>query len=190
MIQRNARGLAQLVDDLLDVARIERGSLSLRPERLDLGEVLASLATLFAPEAGARGVALEIDGGGAEPVFVDGDRLRLEQAFGDLIANALKFTPAGGRVGVRLEREGARARVRVRDTGQGIAPELLPHVFERYRQGEGGPQGPGRGLGLGLAIVQQVVALHGGSIEVESEGEGLGTTFTVCVPLSGPADGR
>lgn len=184
VIERNARSMVALVDDLLDAARIDRGELSLRKERLDLVDVLASVCTSFAPDAEAHGVAFAFEPGGPGPALVDGDRVRLEQVFSNLLANALKFTPAGGRVVALLEREGERVLVRVRDTGRGIAPALLPHVFERFRQGEGGPQGPQRGLGLGLAIARHVAASHGGTVTAESEGEGRGATFTVCLPLA------
>ncbi|HEU4411305.1 MAG TPA: ATP-binding protein [Polyangiaceae bacterium] len=183
VVERNGRSMAALVDDLLDFARIERGELALSKERLPLGDLLAALCASLQPGASARALPLAFEReAGFEPA-VEGDRVRLEQIFANLLANALKFTPPGGRVTLRLAREGDRAAVRVEDTGQGIGPELLPHVFDRFRQGEGGPQGARRGLGLGLAIVRQLVALHGGSVRAESDGAGKGSTFTVCLPV-------
>lgn len=191
LVERSTRGMVELLDDLLDVARVERGEVALRPRRLDLAELLAALVASFAPEAEASDVALSFEAGSAGPACVEGDRLRLEPAFGNLLVNALKFTPARGSVGVYLEPEGGRARVRLRDTGPGIAPELLPHVFEQRQPGEGAA--PGERRGLGLALVRHVAALHGGSVAAESEGEGEGqgatfTVRTVRLPLAPPSN--
>lgn len=192
VIERNGRAMVRLLDDLIDAERAERGEFSLDKGRFDLRDLLSNLCASLQPGARSRGLSLDFE---AKPTFfarVEGDQLRLEQAFSNLIANALKFTPTGGAVRLRLEHEGEWALVRVSDTGQGIAPALLPHVFERYRQGEGGgPQGARRGLGLGLALVLEVVTRHGGSVRAESEGEGRGATFAVRVPLAdGVDDGR
>jgi PAS domain S-box-containing protein len=187
VVERNARAMASLVDDLLDLARLERGELRLARERLEAGELARAVAAGFEPEARERGVALEVRVESGE-CWVEGDRGRLEQAAGNLVANALKFTPRGGRVEVVMGRAEGGALLRVCDTGCGIAAGLLPHVFERYRQGEGGLQGQGRGLGLGLAIVRKVVERHGGRVEAASEGQGRGATFTLWLPAAASRD--
>ena len=116
------------------------------------------------------------------PLVVQGAPLRLQQVVWNLLSNAVKFTPRGGRVGVRVWREGGEARVEVSDTGVGIAPEFLPHVFDRFRQADGSTTRQHGGLGLGLSIVRHLVELHGGTVRAESEGVGLGATFTVSLP--------
>lgn len=180
-IQRNADLQARLIGDLMDVARVKAGKLRLEPRPLDAAEVVESVLEMEKPTAVTRGVSLEhaVPGGGA--CLVLADPARLGQALGNLVANAVNFTPEGGRVEVRLEPEGEALAIRVQDTGVGIDPALLPHIFDPFRQGQGGAV-QASGLGLGLAIARDLIELQGGSIEAASEGSGRGTTFTVRLP--------
>jgi PAS domain S-box-containing protein len=179
-IERSGRVQAALIDDLLDVSRIIGGRLrlTLRPTRL--APILHAAVEAVRPDAVAAGVTLTaaID----TDLLVNGDDTRLQQVIANVLGNAIKFTPEGGRVDVRLERIGDEARLTMRDTGRGIPPALLPHVFEPFRQGDDVSSRRTRGLGLGLAIVRELVHRHGGSVVVDSAGEGLGTTVTVTIP--------
>jgi PAS domain S-box-containing protein len=182
-IERNVKLQAQIVDDLLDVSRIVAGKLDLRVVPVDLGQLIEEAVDGVRPSAEAKALTLEvvIDDAARRSA---GDPDRLMQVLGNLLTNAVKFTDRGGRVEVRLERRGGRGRIAVRDTGKGIDPALLPHVFDRFRQGmEPGAEGHG-GLGLGLAIVKHLVELHGGTVFAESEGEGRGATFVVQLALA------
>jgi PAS domain S-box-containing protein len=185
-IERSSRAQAQLIGDLLDISRITSGKLRLETQLVDLVEVIeAALATIL-PAAEARGVSVErsLD---PRAGLVTGDPDRLQQVIWNLLANSVKFTPKGGRVEVRLAAPPAvtgHAEIQVRDTGQGIEPDLLPHVFELFRQ-DSVSSTPGQGgLGLGLSIVRELVELHGGTIQAESPGPGQGATFTVRLPLA------
>jgi signal transduction histidine kinase/ActR/RegA family two-component response regulator len=180
-IERNARRQAQLIDDLLDLSRIAAGKLRLELIPVDLTAVIAAAVETVRPAADVKtiGIGLNLEAG---PGAVMGDSDRLQQVFTNLLANAVKFTPNGGRVEVRLERAGSRVRVTVSDTGQGIAPELLPVIFERFRQVDSSMTRAHGGLGLGLAIVRHLVELHGGAVEAASPGLGQGATFTVTLP--------
>ncbi len=181
-IARNAGNLARLIEELLDVSRIESGKLRLDLVPLELGVVAMEAVEVIRPAAEAKRIAIETGLDGPEcRVLGDADRLR--QVLWNLLANAIKFTSGGGVVRVTIERRGADARVAVRDTGQGIAPALLPFVFERFRQGDTSSTRRHGGLGIGLAIVRELVELHGGRVAVESGGEGRGATFTVELPL-------
>jgi signal transduction histidine kinase len=182
VIERNARAQAQLIDDLLDIARVVSGNLRLELRPVDLAQVVEKALEAMYPAAQAKSIAVASDLD--RPVETAGDPDRLQQVVSNLLSNAVKFTPEGGSVEVRLQRQGPEARITVRDSGRGISPELLPHVFERFRQGEEGPGRRQGGLGLGLAIALHLVERHGGTIRVESPGEGLGTAFTVCLPLA------
>jgi len=168
------------VDDLLDISRITRGKVELRRERVTIQQVVAlaleSCETLFAPGDQSLSVSLV-----PEPMVVLGDTDRLRQVFSNLLSNAAKFTPKGGRIGVTLERVGGQALFRVRDSGIGIPAERLGHVFEMFAQVDA-PQS-NDGLGIGLALARQLVTLHGGSIEARSEGLGKGSEFIVRLPL-------
>jgi two-component system OmpR family sensor kinase len=175
------RLLTRLVDDLHDLALADAGQLRLEREPVDLSELARTVVDHFAPAASAAGVVLELDAQDALPP-VDGDAGRLAQVLRNLLSNALRHTPPGGRVTVRLDRAGALARLQVADTGSGIAPEHLPHVFDRFYRGDKSRGHSGAGAGLGLAIVRQLVAAHGGQIEVASP-PGAGTTFTITLPL-------
>ena len=181
-IDRNARLQAQLINDLLDVSRIAAGKLELDLGVVDPASVVEAALSAVRPEADAAGLAVDatIDHSlGA--LHADPDRL--QQVMSNLLSNAIKFTPRGGRIEIRLERAGSEATIAVSDTGPGIGADLLPHVFERFRQGEGPATRRHGGLGLGLTIVRHLVELHGGTVEVESPGELGGATFIVRLPL-------
>ena len=183
VIERNTRVLAQLIEDLLDVSRIITGKLRLEVRPADLIAVITAAMEAVQAAADAKGIRLEASLDGMLGV-VPADPDRLQQVVWNLLTNAIKFTPIGGRVDIRLERAEAGARFTVTDTGSGIRPELLPFVFDRFRQGENSTTGPHRGLGLGLAIVRHIVELHGGVVRAESDGENRGTTFTVDLPFT------
>ena len=180
-IERNVRVQANLVDDILDQVRVSTGKLRLALVDLDTRTVVEGVVDAAASLAAAKGVSLERDiAQGTLPVRADPDRL--QQVFWNIVNNAIKFTPAGGRVRVAQRREGNWVETVVSDTGRGISPEFLPHVFERFRQAEGSGEREG-GLGLGMAITRELVELHAGSIVATSAGPGQGATFTVCLPL-------
>jgi signal transduction histidine kinase/CheY-like chemotaxis protein len=181
-VERNARLQTQLVEDLLDVSRIVTGNLALEPVPLDAGAVVAAGSETLRATASARQLGLEIVLPQA-PTLVRGDAARLQQVVVNLVSNAVKFTPPGGRIEVRLEQRGSEARLTVSDTGQGIAPEFLPHVFERFRQADSSTTRRHGGLGLGLAIVRHLVELHRGTAAAHSDGIGCGSRFTVTLPL-------
>ena len=186
-IERNARLQTQLVDDLLDVSRIVTGKLQVESNPVLLHEVLADAVESAQPAARARDIDIELAmEPGIAPVL--GSAERLQQVFSNLIVNAIKFTPPGGRVEIRMQQFGERVRVRVADTGEGIAPELLPHIFDRFRQADSSTRRPHGGLGLGLAIVRSLVELHGGEVSAESPGLGRGATFVVTLPLAAHED--
>jgi signal transduction histidine kinase/CheY-like chemotaxis protein len=183
VIERNGRALAQLVSDLLDMSRITSGKLQVDRLDVDLGPVVEAAVDDVLPQTEAKGVALVTRIDAATPRVV-GDPARLQQIVWNLLANAVKFTPAGGRIEVRLGPDGGRASLSVKDSGIGITPEFLPHVFDRFTQADGSPARRHGGLGLGLAISRQLVAMHGGTIRVESGGPGHGATFRVDLPAS------
>jgi signal transduction histidine kinase/ActR/RegA family two-component response regulator len=188
-IERNASALAHIIEDLLDVSRIVAGTLHLMRQPVDLVAVTQAALDAVRPLAATKNVELAFSPDLEAPEPVSGDAGRLQQVIWNLVANAIKFTPAGGRVAVFVERSNDHMDVRVVDTGQGIAPDFLPHVFERFRQADGATTRRHTGLGLGLAIVRQLVELHGGSVLAASEGVGRGATFTVRLPISA-ADAR
>jgi signal transduction histidine kinase/ActR/RegA family two-component response regulator len=181
-IERNTRTQAQLIGDLLDVSRILAGKLRLDRRPVNLVRVVEAAIDAVRSAADARRirVAAARDPAAAD---VSGDPDRLQQVVLNLLSNAVKFTPEGGTVTVQVQRSGDHALVRVSDTGRGISPETLPHVFERFRQGDSTATRAHGGLGLGLAIVRHLVELHGGSVRAESAGQGQGATFTVDLPL-------
>ncbi|HSP99507.1 MAG TPA: CHASE3 domain-containing protein [Candidatus Dormibacteraeota bacterium] len=181
-LERNVRLQAQLINDLLDVSRIVSGKLSLERGVIDMEAVMRTAIDNARPIAVARGISLQTR---IEPLggSVQGDAQRLLQVVTNLLNNALKFTPGGGRVEVSLFARDCQACIDVVDTGIGIAPEFLPHVFDRFRQSdESDARGHG-GLGLGLSIVKHLVERHGGTVEARSDGIGTGATFSVCLPL-------
>jgi PAS domain S-box-containing protein len=182
-IERNARVQAQLIDDLLDVARITSGKLRLDVQSIDPAAVVDAALQAVAPAARAKGIELHT---ALDPHAgrVSADASRLQQVVWNLVNNAVKFTPRGGRIDVRLARADQHIEIAVADNGQGIPPDLLPHLFERFRQGDARTTRSHGGLGLGLAIVKQLVEMHGGTVGAASEGEGHGATFVVRIPLS------
>jgi signal transduction histidine kinase len=182
-IERNARLQSRLIDDLLDISRIATGKLRFDPKPSDLNLVVEASSETVRSSAAVRRVELEaqlFD----EPLVVLCEPVRLQQIVWNLISNAIKFTEAGGRVRVRTEKDGQNASVIVEDTGIGIAPDFLPHVFDRFRQADGSRTRRHGGLGLGLAIVQALAKLHGGSVRAESEGVGQGSRFIFTLPLA------
>src|ERR1051326_3372376 len=181
-VERNARTQAQLIEDLLDVSRIITGKLRLNFRPVMLAPVVESALASVKPMAEAKGVRLQpvLDPSAAP---VSGDSGRLQQVIWNLLSNAIKFTPTGGRVQVRLARINSHFELTVADTGQGIDPAFLPHVFDRFRQADSTTTRHHGGLGLGLTIVRQLVELHGGTVSAYSQGEGRGATFTVRLPL-------
>jgi signal transduction histidine kinase/ActR/RegA family two-component response regulator len=185
-IERNARAQGQLIDDLLDMSRIVAGTLRLDVQRVDLARTIEAALGTVQPAVLARQIALRTELA-ADVGEVHGDPGRLQQVLWNLLSNAVKFTPNGGTVQVMLTRDGAEALVRVSDSGIGIAPDFLPHVFDRFRQQDASITRRHGGLGLGLAIVRQLVELHGGTIAADSAGENTGTTFTLRLPLAAPA---
>jgi signal transduction histidine kinase len=181
-IERNARSQSQLIDDLLDVSRIITGKLQIEARPVDLFAVIEAAIEAVRPAFEVKDIKLETVFDTAA-CLVPADANRLQQVFWNLFSNAIKFTPKGGRVIVEVKRAGSRAQVYVRDSGIGIAPEFLPYIFDRFRQADGSTTRAHGGLGLGLSIVKHLVQLHNGMVEVESEGKGRGTTFTVELPL-------
>jgi signal transduction histidine kinase len=177
-IDRNADVLNKLVEDLIEMSRVTSGQLQLNRKHTDIVAVVRDSLQLLEPAANAKHIRLETSIE-AEPVTVDGDATRLRQVFWNLLSNAMKFTPSDGRVVVRLRLTKGDVEIDVTDTGQGIAPEFVPYIFEPFAQAESS----GPGLGLGLAIVQQLVRAHGGQISVQSRGVGAGTTFSVSLPV-------
>jgi PAS domain S-box-containing protein len=182
-IERGATTQAQIVDDLLDVSRIVRGQLKLDVRPVDLVPVIEAAVETVRPAAAAREIAIAAVVS-PRAGLVSGDPGRLQQILWNLLANAIKFTPSGGRVEIRLEASDGGVEIAVRDTGHGIPPEFLPHVFERFRQADSSTTRAHGGLGLGLAIVRHLVEAHGGSVRAESAGPGLGSTFTVVLPTA------
>ncbi len=181
-IDRNTKSLAQLIEDLLDVSRIVTGKLRLNARPVEMTPVIEAAINTVLPAAAAKNIRIHK---ALEPAAgpVSGDPDRLQQVVWNLLTNAVKFTPKGGRVQIRLERVNSQIEITVSDTGQGIQAEFLPHIFERFRQADSTITRSYGGLGLGLAIVRQLVELHGGSVHAQSPGEGQGATFIVSLPL-------
>jgi len=200
IIERNARLQLQLIEDLLDTARIISGKIRLEMRPMDIAPVVNDALDVVRPAAEAKGVQLRIvdcglriaEGGDTtgeksaieESGIVLGDATRLQQVVWNLLSNAIKFTPKGGRVELGVGRDAELFRIFVSDTGKGIEPEYLPHVFDRFYQADGSSTRRHGGLGLGLALVKSLVELHGGEIKAESDGNGRGSTFTVMLPLA------
>lgn len=182
-IDRNAKSQAQLIEDILDVSRMITGKLRLNNEPVDLSAVINAAIDSVQLALDSKDIELEVT---LEPSarHTLGDSSRLQQIIWNLLANAIKFTPSGGRIEVKVERAESNARIRVSDTGQGISHVFLPYIFDRFRQADGTTTRQHGGLGLGLAIVRHLVELHGGTIKAESAGEGKGATFTIKLPLA------
>jgi PAS domain S-box-containing protein len=185
-IERNARAQAQIVGDILDVSRIITGKLHIETRPIELAALVQSAVDTMRPAAQAKDITLStaLD---PEAGLVLGDPARVQQIVWNLVSNAIKFTPRGGSVAVRLAQVGQQVEVSVRDSGMGISPQFLPHVFERFRQADSSKTRAHGGLGLGLAIVRHLVELHGGTVTAESEGEGRGALFTVRLPRAAGA---
>lgn len=182
-IERNARIQARIIEDLLDVSRIMSGKLRLDVVALKLADVIDDAIASIMPAADAKGIRVaSILDPGAGPVA--GDSARLQQVVWNLLSNAVKFTPRGGKVQVHLQRINSHVEIVVSDTGQGIDPEFLPYVFDRFRQYDSSATRSVGGLGLGLSIVRQIVELHGGSVHARSNGLGHGATFVIKLPIS------
>jgi signal transduction histidine kinase/CheY-like chemotaxis protein len=181
-IERNATSLTQIVEDVLDVSRIISGKMRLNVQPVDLPDVIRHSIEGVIPAADAKGVAIDVVLDPlAAPIF--GDPERLQQVVWNLMTNAVKFTDRGGRVQVQLSRVNAHIEFTVSDTGMGISPAFLPHIFERFRQASAGTTRERGGLGLGLAIARQLVEMHGGTITAKSAGEGKGSTFCIKFPV-------
>lgn len=179
-IERNAKAQAQLVADLLDVSRIVTGKLQLNLQPVSLQQVTQAAAESMQHAAAAKEITLSIATGGA-PAPIEGDAARLQQVVLNLLSNAIKFTPSGGAISVSVERDEEHVELTVRDTGQGIPPDALANIFDRFEQA-GARHTPTSGLGLGLTIAKHIVEAHRGSIQARSEGEGKGATFVVRLP--------
>lgn len=187
VIERNARGQAQLVADLLDVSRIVSGKMRLEVGPVDLRAVVREVVEGLKPALEAKGLRLEVSHAGRAQPPLRGDAARLQQVVWNLASNAVKFTPAGGRVELTTRSGHGGVELRVADTGQGIPPELVPRVFERFLQADPSTTRGYAGLGLGLAIVKHLVELHGGTVQAQSAGLGRGATFIVRLPFAPPA---
>jgi len=180
VIEQSAKAQSQLIEDLLDTSRIVSGKLRVVTCPIDLVEVVQSAIGIVQPSAQAKNIQIISS---LNPVSILGDSDRLQQVLWNLLSNAIKFTPSGGQVNITLEALPAYAEIRVSDTGKGIQADLLPYIFDRFRQGDSSSTKASQGLGLGLSIVRQLVELHGGTVQAESLGEGQGTTMTVQLPL-------
>ena len=181
-IERNTLAQVHLIDDVLDVSGIVSGKLRVDVQPCDLAELIDAAVNVMRPAAAARGIILDVQLD-ASARGASCDSGRIQQVVWNLVSNAVKFTPKGGQVHVTLSRDGSSYQIQVRDTGQGISPGLLPHVFDRFRQGDSSTRRRSGGLGLGLSIVKYIVEAHGGTVDATSEGEGHGSTFTVCLPV-------
>jgi signal transduction histidine kinase len=181
VIERSVRVQTKLTEDLLDVSRMVTGRFRLDVGPVDVAAIVRAAVDAIRPDAGAKGVRVELAVHVA-PEPIPGDPDRLQQVVSNLLGNAVKFTPEGGLIDVRLDESDAAVRFVVRDTGKGIDPAFRPHIFERFRQADQVASRDKGGLGLGLAIARHLVELHGGRITAESEGDGKGATFTVVLP--------
>jgi PAS domain S-box-containing protein len=182
-LKRNALAQSQLVRDLLDFSRLRMGKLSLNREAVSVITIVNQAVQTVRAEAAAKNIELKVEAND-ESLFVDADPLRLEQVVWNLLNNSVKFTPRGGTVTIRFEREKQEAVLIVEDTGQGIDPEFMPHVFEMFRQADASSSRRHSGMGIGLALVAQLVELHGGTVAATSAGPGKGARFTFTIPLS------
>ena len=181
-IEQSAKAQLKMVNDLLDLGRVSSGKLKVESRPMQLARVARLAIDAALPAAAAKGIEIGVRfAPGAGELRADPDRL--QQVIGNLLSNAVKFTGSGGRITVGLREDGAFTELTVEDTGQGIVPELLPHIFERFRQGDNSSSRHYSGLGLGLTLVREIVALHGGSVSAHSAGAGAGATFTVRLPM-------
>ncbi|HKP70256.1 MAG TPA: PAS domain S-box protein [Pyrinomonadaceae bacterium] len=183
VIERNTRLQSSLIEDLLDVSRIISGKMRIETEIVDLVSVVETVSETIRPLAEAKGVLYRVERDD-EAVFLNADTVRLQQVVSNLLQNAIKFTPTGGEVAISIERTETHATLSIQDTGVGIEAELLPFIFDRFRQADASARRNFTGLGLGLTIVRNIVELHSGSIDVTSDGKDRGSTFIVTLPLS------
>ena len=184
-IDRNAASQAEIIAELLDTSRIVSGNLKLDSKPIAIAPLIEAAVEILRPAAEAKSITIETKfGPGVKPIW--GDSARLQQVLSNVLSNAIKFTPRGGRVEVTCESAGSNVVIVVKDNGIGIKPDFLPHVFERFRQADATSARSFGGLGLGLSIVRNIVELHGGSIRAESEGEDRGATFTITLPTKKP----
>jgi PAS domain S-box-containing protein len=190
VVERNARTQAELISDILDVSRIVAGKLSLNRTEVGIGVVLDQVVEALRPAAADKQVDVRVSHGAAAGALVHGDPARLQQVVWNLVANAIKFSPSGGRVDVIAAADASDVRVVVRDEGVGITPDFLPHVFDRFRQADGSSTRAHAGIGLGLAIARDLVEMHHGHIAVESAGRDRGATFTVTLPRAYRPEGE
>ncbi|PYT00631.1 MAG: hypothetical protein DMF63_06235 [Acidobacteria bacterium] len=183
VIERNTRLQSSLIEDLLDVSRIISGKMRIESELVDLVSVVQTVSETTKPLADAKDVTFRFIRGN-EPVFLNADPVRLQQVVSNLLQNSIKFTPAGGNIEITLERDEMNAILAIRDTGVGIEKELLPHIFDRFRQADASARRNFTGLGLGLTIVRNIVELHGGTVDVDSDGKDKGSVFVLTLPLA------
>jgi signal transduction histidine kinase len=189
VIRRNAMTQAQLVSDLLDLSRLQTGKLTIHRQPVALVPLLTDSVEGVRGDADAKGIRLEVESSEG-PLPIEADAVRVRQILWNLLHNAVKFTPEGGKVTIRLDRDGGEARLTVEDTGQGMEAAFLPDVFEMFRQAEAGLSRRHGGLGIGLSLVRQLVELHGGRVRAESEGAGRGSRFTVWLPILSTQEDR
>ena len=187
VIERNAAAQRAIIDELLDISRIVTGKLKLDPRPVELSKVIEGAIDAIRPAAEAKNIqiftALEINAD-----LVMGEAVRLQQVIWNLLSNAVKFTPNHGRVEVKLKSTGTKLKLTIRDTGEGIDPEFLPYIFERFRQADTSSKRVHGGLGLGLSIVSSLVSMHGGEVQAASDGKGKGATFTITLPVLSLSD--
>jgi two-component system CheB/CheR fusion protein len=186
ILRRQIQQMERLVEDLVDMARVQQGALRIAYAAVPLQPLLEEAVDAWREAAARKQIAL-FSVLPPVPVEVEVDPGRITQVIGNLLGNAVKFTPAGGQVTLQANVEPQHFVVRIKDTGRGIGPELQPRIFEMFTQADCADTGRGQGLGIGLALVKQIVALHGGSVEVKSEGADKGSEFAVRVPLAKPA---
>ena len=186
VIERNARAQAKIIEDLLDMSAIISGKVRLEVERIELASIVRAAIDTARPAADAKHIRLRTQVDSLPGAEMRGDPNRLQQVLWNLLSNALKFTPRNGQIHVTLRAVGGNAEICVSDSGQGIDPEFVPFVFDRFRQADASTTRRHGGLGLGLAIVKQLVEMHGGTVRASSEGEGRGATFVVSLPLAVP----
>ena len=184
VIERNAKVQGELINDILDVSRIITGKLRIEPKPVELAPIIESAVDTLRPAADAKSISLELSLDSNSGVVL-GDQSRLRQIIWNLVSNAIKFTPDGGQIEIRLQQADSHLDLIVSDSGIGIDKEFLPFVFERFRQADASTTRSERGLGLGLAIVRHLVELHGGTVSAESDGSGKGATFTIRLPSPG-----
>jgi signal transduction histidine kinase len=183
MIERQLQQLTRLVEDLLDMARITRGRIEVRKQRLQLSPLVDGVVEVARLACESKGIALTA-ALPVQPLWVDADATRLAQAIGNVLHNACKFTDAGGRIELTVERDGEQAVIRVRDSGIGIAADQLPRVFDMFMQIESSVSRSHGGLGIGLSLVKQLIEAHGGAVSVHCDGVGHGSEFELRLPLA------